>query len=233
MGKKNLYKWTHTVLTHVVQGWWLFSHSVISVSLWPHGLQHTRLPCSSLSPGVCSTSCPLSRWCHPTISSSIIPFSSCPQSFPGSKHWFFTSSGQSIGASALASVLPMIIQGWFPCCPRDSQGFSPALQFESISSLVFSLLYSPALITVHDHWEDHRFDYTNLIGRIMSLLFNIPSRFVMLSCQEANTWFHGCRQHPQWFLKPNKRKSVTASTFSPSLCHKVTGFDIMIFFFNI
>ena len=156
MGKKNLYKWTHTVLTHVVQGWWLFSHSVISVSLWPHGLQHTRLPCSSLSPGVCSTSCPLSRWCHPTISSSIIPFSSCPQSFPGSKHWFFTSSGQSIGASALASVLPMNIQGWFPlywlvwsCYPRNSQESSPAPQFESISSSVLNLLYVPTLTSVH------------------------------------------------------------------------------------
>ena len=93
----------------------LFSHSVVSDSLQTHGLQHARLPCPSLSPGVCSTSCPLS---HPAILSSIAPFSSFPQSFSASgsfpMNWFFTSDDQSIGASAPASVLPMNIQGWFP-----------------------------------------------------------------------------------------------------------------------
>ena len=87
-------------------------------SLQPHGLQHTRPPCPSPTPGVCSNSCPLSQWCHPTISSSVVPFSSSLQSFPasGSFHMsqFFTSSGQSIGVSASASVLPMNIQDWFP-----------------------------------------------------------------------------------------------------------------------
>ena len=86
-------------------------------SLQPHGLQHTRLPCPSLSPGVYSNSCHLSWWCHPTISSSVVPFSSRPQSFPASGSFpmsqFFTSGGQSIGASASASVLPMNIQGGF------------------------------------------------------------------------------------------------------------------------
>ena len=86
--------------------------------LWPHGLQHTRLPCLPLTPGICSNSCPLSRWCHRTISSSVAPFSSCPQSFPASGSFpvskLFTSSGQSIGASTSASVLLMSIQGWFP-----------------------------------------------------------------------------------------------------------------------
>ena len=95
-----------------------FNSKVMSDSLQPHGLQHTRLPCPALSPGVCSTSCPLSQWCHPTISSSVIPFSSCPQSFPASGSYpmsqLFASGGQSIGASASASVLPMDIQGWFP-----------------------------------------------------------------------------------------------------------------------
>ena len=93
----------------------LFSCSV--VSLWPHGLQHARLPCSSPTPGACSNSCPLSWWCHPTILSSVIPFSSCFQSFPASGSFpmsqLFISGGQSIGASASASVLPMCIQGWF------------------------------------------------------------------------------------------------------------------------
>ena len=93
----------------------LFSHQVVSNSLWPHGLQHTRLPCPSPSPRVCPSSCPLNRWCHPTISSSVALFS-CLQSFPSSGSFpmnqLFTSGGQSIGASA--SVLANIIQGWSP-----------------------------------------------------------------------------------------------------------------------
>ena len=84
----------------------------------PHGLQHARLPCTSLSPGVYSDSCPLSRWCHPTISSSLVPFSSCLRSFPESESFpmsqFFASDGQIIEASASASVLPMNIQDWSP-----------------------------------------------------------------------------------------------------------------------
>ena len=95
-----------------------FSHSVVSNSLWPHGLQHTRPPCPSPTPGVYSNSCPLTWWCHPTVSSSVIPFSPCLQSFPASgsflRGWLFTSGGQSIAASASASVVPMNIQDWFP-----------------------------------------------------------------------------------------------------------------------
>ena len=94
----------------------LFCHSVLSNSLWPHGLQHTRLCCPSLSPRVSSNSCPLSQWCYLTISSSAALFSFCLQSFPASGSFpmgqLFTSGGQSIGASA--SVLPMDIHGWFP-----------------------------------------------------------------------------------------------------------------------
>ena len=93
-----------------------FSDSVMSNSLWPHGLQHARIPCPSPTPGTYSNSCPLRWWCHPTISSSVIPFSSCLPSFPASgsfpKNQFFTSCGQSTGVSA--SVLPMNIQDWFP-----------------------------------------------------------------------------------------------------------------------
>ena len=96
----------------------LFSRSVVSNSLQPHGLQHARLPCPPLSPGACSNSCPLSQWCHPTISSSVIPFSSHLQSFPASGSFPvsgpFASGGQSIGASASASLFPKNIQGWFP-----------------------------------------------------------------------------------------------------------------------
>ena len=96
----------------------LFSCQVVSNSLRPHGLQHARLPCPSLSPWVCSNSSPWSQWCHPTISSSVTHFSSYPQSFPASgsfpRSQFFASGNQSIGASALASVLPVNIQSWFP-----------------------------------------------------------------------------------------------------------------------
>ena len=95
-----------------------FSCSVMSNSLRPHGLQHARPPCPSPAPGVCSNSCPSSQWCYPTISSSVIPFSSCLQSFPASGSFpvsqFFASGGQSTGASASASVLPVNIQDWFP-----------------------------------------------------------------------------------------------------------------------
>ena len=90
--------------------------SVMSDYLWPHGLQHARPPCPSATPGACSNSCPSIRWCHPTISFSVIPFSSCLQSFPASgsflMSWLFASGGQCIGASA--SVFPMNIQGWYP-----------------------------------------------------------------------------------------------------------------------
>ena len=94
-----------------------YSCSVMSNSLWPHGLQHARPPCPSLCPRVCSNSCPLNQWCHSTISPSTVSFSHL-QSFPTSRSfpmcWLFTSSGQSSGTSASSSVLPMSIQGWFP-----------------------------------------------------------------------------------------------------------------------
>ena len=96
----------------------LFSCLVVSDSLRLHELQHAKLPCPSPSPGACSNACPLSQWCHPTILSSVVPFSSCLQSFPASGSLLlsqvFTSCGQSIGASASASFLPVNIQNWFP-----------------------------------------------------------------------------------------------------------------------
>jgi len=97
----------------------LFSYQVMSDSSWPHGLQHSRLPCPSPSPGVCPSSCPLHQWCHPAIYLILCaPFSSCPQSFPASVSFpmsqLFASGGQSIGASTSTSVLPMSIQGLFP-----------------------------------------------------------------------------------------------------------------------
>ena len=123
----------------------------------------TRRPCPLPTPGAYSNSCPLSRWCHPTILSSAIPFCSCLQSFPASGFFPmsppFASGGQSVGASTSALILPMDIQDWFPlgsalspCCPRDSRESSPALQFKSISSLALSLLCGPTITSVHDYW---------------------------------------------------------------------------------
>ena len=131
------------------------SYSAVSDSLWPHGLQHARLPCLSPISGVCSNSCPLSQWCHPTISSSVVPFSSCLQSFPasGSFHMsqFFPSGGQSIEVSALTSFLTVTIQDWFPLGltglnSLQSKGLPRVFSnttVQKFSSLVLSFLYSP------------------------------------------------------------------------------------------
>ena len=147
-----------------------FSRSVVSNSLRPHGLQHIRIPCPSPTLEACSNSCPLHRWCHPTISSFVIPFSSPIQSFSASGSFpvsqFFTSSGQSIGVSASASVFPTIIQDWFPLgwtgwISLQSKGLSRVFskpQFKSISASALNFLYSPTLTSIHDYWKNHCFD---------------------------------------------------------------------------
>ena len=147
-----------------------FSCSVVSDSLQPHESQHARPPCPSPTPGVYSNSCPLSRWCHPTISSSVIPFSSCPKSLPASESFpvsqLLAWGGQNLGVSASPSVLPVNIQDWFPlgwtggspCCPRDSQESSPTPHFKSINSLVLNFLHSPTLTSIHDCWKNHSLD---------------------------------------------------------------------------
>ena len=116
----------------------LFSRQVVSNSLQPHGLQHARPPCPSPTPRVYSNSCPLSQWCHPTISSSVIPFSSHFQSFPASGSFpmsqLFASGGQSIEISASTSVLPMTIQDW---SPLGWTGWI-SLQFKGLSRVFFN-----------------------------------------------------------------------------------------------
>ena len=151
----------------------------MSDSLRPHESQHARPPCSSPTPGVYSNSCPLSRWCHLTISSSVVPFS-CTQSFPASKSFqmsqLFTSGGQSIGVSASTSVLPVNTQDWSPVgwtgwISLQSKGLSRVFsnttvqkhQFFSTQLSFFfffplSFLYSPTLTSIHDHWKNHSLD---------------------------------------------------------------------------
>ena len=146
------------------------SRSVVSNSLWPHESQNARPPCPSPTPRVHSDSRPLSQWCHPAISSSVVPFSSCPQSLPASESLpmsqLFAWGGQSIGVSALASFLPKSTQdwsplewtGWISLQSRDSQESSPTPQFKSINSSALSFLHSPTLASIHDHWKKHSLD---------------------------------------------------------------------------
>ena len=144
------------------------THSVVSDSLRPYRLQHARPPCPSPTPRDCSNSCPLSWWCHPTTLSSVVPLSSCLQSFPA-------SGSESKWVSSLHQVTKVLeLQHqpfqrtfridflsdwlvWFPCSPRDSQESSPTPQFKSINSSVLSLLYSPTLTSIHDYWKNHSF----------------------------------------------------------------------------
>ena len=149
-----------------------FSRSVVSNSFRSHESQHARPPCPSPTPGVHSDSRPSSQWCHPAISSSVAPFSSCPQSLPASESFpmrmsqLFAWGGQSTGVSALASFLPKKSQGWsllewtrwISCRPGDSQESSPTPQFKSINSLALSFLHSPTLISIHDYWKNHSLD---------------------------------------------------------------------------
>ena len=167
-----------------------FSCLVVSNSLPPHGLQHTRLPCPSPTPGVYSNSCPSSRWCHPAISSSVVPFSSCPQSLPASGSFpisqLFTSGGQSIGVSASASVFPMNIQDWSPLgwtgwISLQSKGLSRVPpQFKSINSLALSFLHSPTLTSIHDYWKKTiALSRQTFVDKVTSLLFNMLSGLVI------------------------------------------------------
>ena len=147
--------------------WNISSDAQLYPSLWPHGLQHAGLHHPSPTPRVCSNSCPSSGWCHPTISSSVITFSSCLQSFPESGSFlmsqFFASGDQSIRASNEYSGLIFFrIIGLISLQPRSSQECSPTPQFRSINFLVLSFLYGPALTNLYDSWENHSFDYTDL-----------------------------------------------------------------------
>ena len=144
-----------------------FRHWVMSYSLWPHGLQHTRPPCPSPTPGVCSNSCPLSQWCHPTISSSVVPFSSHLQSFPASGSFPMNRSLHQVARVLEFQLQHQSFQWIFrtdflydglvgsPCSPRDSQETSPTSQFKSINSSALSFLYIPTLTSIHDHWKNH------------------------------------------------------------------------------
>ena len=148
-----------------------FICSIMSDSLQRHGLQYARLPCLSPTPGVYSNSCPLRQWCHSTISFSVVPFSSCIQSFPALGSFqvsqFFTSGGESIGISASASVLQMNIQDWFPlgwtgCISLLSKGLLRVFSNTKVPKHQFfgalRFLYGPNLTSILDYRKNHCFD---------------------------------------------------------------------------
>ena len=156
------------LIRHSVQ----FSRSVMSDSLRPHESQHARPPCPLPTLEVYTNSCPFSQWCHSGISSSVIPFYSCPQSLPASESFPMSQllawGGQTIGVSASTSVLPMNTQDWSPLEWTDwislqSKGLwrrdsSPTPQFKTINSSVLSFLHSPTFISIHDYWKNHSLD---------------------------------------------------------------------------
>ena len=171
----NLFVCNDDIILFLVNSYFQFSsvqlsHWVVSNSLRNHESQHARCLCPSPTRGVHSDSRPSSQWWHPTISSSVIPFFSCPQSLPASESYpmsqLFVWSGQSTGVSALASFLPRNTQGWSPSewtgwislQSKDSQVSSPIPQFKSINSSVLSFLHSPTLTSIHDHWKNHSLD---------------------------------------------------------------------------
>ena len=202
----------------------------MSDSLWPCGLQHTRLPCPSLSHKACANSCPLIRWCHPTIASSAAPFFSCPQSFPASGSfpmiWLFASGGQNIGASASAPVLLMNIQGWFPL------GWTGLIFLQSKG---LSRVFSNTTV------QKHQFFSTQLSLTIWTLLANKClcfliyylglSRFVTVFFPRSKHLLISWLQSPAVILQPKRIKSLTISIVSPSICCGIGCHDLC--FLNI
>ena len=178
-----------------------------------HSMQHATLPCPWSSPRVCSNSCPLSWWCHPTISSSLISFSSCLRSFPASGSFpvsqLFASGGKSVRASASASVLPMNIQGWFPLGLTGlifllSKGLSRVFSNTTVWKHQFfgtqSSLWSNSHIYTWLLEKNIALALKILIGKVMSLLFNMLSRFFIAFLPRSKrlsiSWL---QSHPQWF----------------------------------
>ena len=213
-------------------------------SLRPHGLQHARLPCPSSTPRAYSNSCPLSWWCHPTISSSVVSFSFL-QSFPALGSFqmsqFFPWGGQRIGVSASASVLPMNIQnrfplGWTCWISLQSKGLKSLFQHHSSKA---SILWCSAFFIVQLSHPYMTFGKAialtrwTFVGKVMSLLFNMLSRLVIPFLPRSKrlliSWL---QSQSAVILEPPKIKSVTLSTVSPSICHEVMGPDAMIFVFE-
>ena len=213
-----------TMRTTVLGTELLLSCSVVSNPLQPHGVQHARLPSSSLSPGACSNSCPWSQWCHSTISSSIVPLSSCLQSFPASGSFpvsqFFPSGGQSIGVSASALVLPMNIQDWFPLgwtgwISLQSEGLSRVFSNTTVQkhqffgTAFFMVQLSHPYMTTGKTIVMTRWTF---VGKVMSLIFNMLSRLVTVFLPRSKRLLISWLQSPSaLILEPKKINTEWAS----------------------
>ena len=207
----------------------------MSNSLQPHQLQHARPPCPSPTPGVHSDSRPSSQWCHLAISSSVVPFSFCPQSLPASESFpmsqLFTWGGQSTGVSALASFLP-----------KKSQGWSPSTGWISLQSKGLSRVFSSTTVQKHQFFGAQPSSQSNshihtlttgktialtrrsLVGKVISLLLNMLSRLVITFLPRCKRRLISWLQSPSaMILEPPEIKSDTVSTVSPSISHEVMG----------
>ena len=189
-----------------------------------HGLQHTRLPCPSPSPRVCSNSWPLNQWCHPTISSSVIPFSSHLQSFPASGSFpmsqFFTSGGQSIVASASASVLPVNIQDWFPLgwtgwisllskSPLQHHSWKASILW---CSAFFMVKLSHPYVTTGKAIASTRWTF---VDTVMSLLFNTLARFVITFLPRSKCLLISWLQSPSAVILEPRRGNLSLLPLLP------------------
>ena len=217
----------------------------MSNSLRPHGLQHARLPCPSLSPKLCSNPCPLNQWCYLTTSAT--PFSFCYQSFPASGSFpvsqLSKSGGQSIGTSASASILPMNIQGWFPWgltgwISLQSKGFSKVFSSTIVQKHQFFGAQQKNLVQLSHPYmttgKNIALTICTFVGNILTLFFNMLSRFVIAFLPGSKGLLIPWLQSPSTvILEPKKIKCVTASTFSIYLpwsdgtrCHDLSFLDV-------
>ena len=228
---------------HVPCYYYYFSHSVVSDSLRPHELQHARPPCPSPIPGVHSNSHASSQWCYLAISSSVIPFSSCPQSLPASESFpmsqLFAWGGRSTRVSALASFLPKKTQdwsplewiGWISLQSNELSRVLPTPQFKSINSLALSLIHSPTLTSIHEQ-KTIALTRRTFVDKVMSLLLNMLSRLDITFLLRTKHLLISWLQSPSAvILETRKIKSDTVSTISPSISHEVMGPDAMILVF--
>ena len=194
-----------------------FSHSVVSNSLQPNELQHTRPPCPSPTPGVHPNPYPLSRWCHPTISSSVIPFSFCPQSFPASGSFpmsqLFRSDSQSTGVSASTSVLPMntisFRMDWFDLLPVQGKPKSPLQHHSSKASILQRSAFFIVQLS-HPHMTTGKtiaLTRWTFVDKVMSLFFNMLSRLVITFLPRSKCLLISWLQSPSAvILEPPKNK---------------------------
>ena len=213
-----------------------FSRSVMSNYLQPQGPQHSRLPCPSPSPGVCSNSCSLSRWCHPTISCFVAPFSSCLQSFPASGSFlisqFFPSGGQSIGVSASPSVFPMNIQDWSPLgwtglTSLQSKGLSRAFSNTIVQKHQFFSTQLSFMVQLSYPYTTTRKTITltrwTFVVKVMSQLFNMLSGFIMASLVAQRVKNLPAVQETQFrslgWEDPQRRKWQPTPVFLPGKSH--------------